>query len=84
MANRHGGVTARYTVHLFCVECWTLHKLASQLEIENLNQKYGGLLDVYAEKKIPEQILHVLNQAATCPTTQRSKIDPEKIYIIRA
>jgi hypothetical protein len=84
MANRHGGLMAKYTAHLFCVDCWVLHELPSRLEIENLNQKYGRLLDVYAEKKIPEQILDVLNQAATCPTTQRSKIDPEKIYIIRA
>jgi hypothetical protein len=32
---------------------------------------------------MPAHVVALLNQRVTCPTTQKDKADPEKLYIIR-
>lgn len=74
---------AKYTVHLFCVDCWRLHKLAAGIEIHEQTEKYAKLKDVCDGKEIPAQIVTFLSQAVTCPATQKQRTDPERVYIIR-
>jgi hypothetical protein len=74
---------ARYTVHLFCVDCWQLHRLAASVDIEETAEEFAKLKEVYQGKQVPAHIIELLNQRVTCPTTQKDKADPEKVYIIR-
>jgi hypothetical protein len=74
---------ARYTVHCFCVDCWQLHRLAASVDIDETNEEFAKLNDVYRGKPIPAHIVDLLNQRVTCPTTQKDKADPDKVYIIR-
>jgi hypothetical protein len=73
-----------YTVHLFCGDCWQLHTLRERVEIENLEEEFAKLVDIYTEKQMPAEIVDLLNQPITCPQTDRDKADPDMIYITRA
>jgi hypothetical protein len=74
---------AKYTVHLFCVDCWQLHKLAAGIEIHEQTEKYAKLKDVCNGKEAPAHIMILLNQPVTCPATKMQRTDPERAYIIR-
>jgi hypothetical protein len=74
---------ARYTVHFFCVDCWQLHPLAASIDIDETEEEFAKLKEVYRGNQIPARIADLLNQRVTCPTTQKDKADPDKVYIIR-
>jgi hypothetical protein len=74
---------AKYTVHLFCVDCWQLHKLAAGIEIHEQTEKFAKLKDVWDGKQILAPIVILLSQPVTCPATKMQKTDPERVYIIR-
>jgi hypothetical protein len=83
LEKRWRGDMAKYTVHLFCVDCWQLHRMAAGIDIDEAAEEFAKLKEVYRGKPMPAHIVDLLNQRVTCPTTGNDKADPDKVYIIR-